>query len=148
MQMNIPRIVAAACGGALAAVVQPALPLAAICTGMVMADVVTAWSLSRRIARLQPDAVRNGVGKLQSHRLGKALITLGKIYALLLMATAIDSTILVSADMQLSRFCAGAVCFWQAISVLENEASCSSAKWARIARRYLIDKAKRHLSNT
>ena len=43
------------------------------------------------------------------------------------------------------RFCAGAVCFWQAVSVLENESSCSNASWARIARRFLIDKAARHL---
>lgn len=146
MQINITRVVAAACGGALLSIVKPTLPLAAICTGMVVADVVTAWSLSRRVARAHPDVAKSGAGKVQSHRIGKSLITLGKIYALLLMATAIDQSIVASGDMKVARFCAGAVCFWQAISVLENESSCSDAKWARIAKRYLIDKAKRHVN--
>jgi hypothetical protein len=145
MQLNITRTIAAGCGGIASTIIEPTLPLAAICTGMVMADVVTAWSLSRRIAKQHPETAKAGVGKLQSHRLGKSIITLGKIYALLLMATAIDQNIMGGSEMQVSRFCAGAVCFWQAISVLENESSCSDAKWARIARRYLIDKARRHL---
>jgi hypothetical protein len=144
MQLNITRIIAAGSGGMICSVFQPTLPLAAICTGMVVADVYTAWMLSRRVARLKPESAKTGAGKLQSNRLGKALITLGKIYALLIMATAIDHSILNNTDLQLSRFCAGAVCFWQAISVLENESSCSDAAWARIARRWLIDKARRH----
>ncbi len=40
---------------------------------------------------------------------------------------------------------AGAVCFWQLLSILENESTCSDARWARVARRFLIDKARRHL---
>lgn len=39
----------------------------------------------------------------------------------------------------------GAVFFWQLMSILENESTCSDARWARIARRYLADKSKRHI---
>lgn len=146
MPINSTRIAAAALGGIVSNLIQPVLPLAIICTAMVLADVVSAWALSRRVARTYPNALKRGAGKIQSHKLGKSLITIGKIYALLIMATAIDTTVLGNADLRLARFSAGAVCFWQAISVLENEASCSNASWARIARRWLIDKARRHFN--
>lgn len=139
------RVAAAAVGGAAMTLIKPALPLAGLCTAMVLTDVVTAWSLSRRVARVHPQAAQRGAGKLQSRRLSRMLVTLGKVYALLLLATAVDLTIVADGTARTARFCAGAVCLWQAISVLENEASCSDAAWARIARRWLIDKARRHL---
>ena len=44
------------------------------------------------------------------------------------------------------RIIAGAICFWQLLSILENESTCSTARWALLARKFLVDKAKRHLS--
>lgn len=140
------RITAATLGGTATALLAPALPYAGVCTMMVVADMVTAWTLSRRVARKHPDrAARNDAGKLQSRGLGKMLVTLTRVYALLLMAMALDAVLLPEGGGRILRFCAGAVCFWQAISVLENESSCSDARWARAARRYLVDKARRHL---
>lgn len=45
----------------------------------------------------------------------------------------------------LTRISAALVCFWQTLSILENEATASDARWARIARRILVDKTGRHL---
>lgn len=140
------RLTAASLGGAAMTLLSPALPCAGVCTMMVVADMVTAWTLSRRVARTLPRrASGSDAGKFQSRRFGKMLVTLTRVYALLLMAVALDAVLLPDGQGRILRFCTGAVCFWQAISVLENEASCSDARWARWARRFLIDKARRHL---
>lgn len=143
--LNATRCIAATLGGLLWSLVLPVMPHVALCTAMVLADTFTAWTLSRRVARAHPDHAA-GAGKLQSRRLARTLATLAKIYALLLLAHAVDVVLMPPFSVSALRFCAGAVCFWQTISVLENESSCSNASWARIARRFLIDKASRHLS--
>ena len=143
--LNTTRCICAAIGGFLWSLVLPVMPYAALCTAMVAADTVTAWTLSRRVARAHPDRAAAGAGKFQSRRLAKTLVTMAKIYALLLLAHAADVVLSPPLAVSMLRFCAGAVCFWQAVSVLENESSCSNASWARIARRFLIDKAARHL---
>lgn len=141
------RYLAAATGGVLMTVIEPTLPYAALCTAMVAADMVTAYTLSRRVARQYGTRARQaGAGCLQSRRIGRALVTLGKVYALLTVASAADIVLFAPGQGSTLRFAAGAVCFWQAISVLENEATCSGARWARVARRFLIDKARRHLA--
>lgn len=126
--------------------VSPALPCAAICTAMVVADCVTAWRLSRRVRRRHSDAPESA-GKFSSRRAGRVPVTLARIYCLLLLAHGIDVAILGPGDISLMRFAAGAVCFWQALSILENEASLNNAPWAAYARRWLIDKASRHFNN-
>jgi hypothetical protein len=46
--------------------------------------------------------------------------------------------------IKLTNIVAGAVCFWQVWSMLENESSCNNARWAKIAQRILVDKTERH----
>ena len=142
--MNVTnlRMVAAAVGGAVMNFVVPVVPYAALCTAMVLADVVTAYTLSRRVRR---HYVAQGAGLLKSRRLGRALVTLGKVYALLLIASGVDALLVPDGGWSALRFATGAVCLWQGVSVLENESSCSDAEWARIARKWLVDKARRHL---
>lgn len=136
------RTIMAAVGGAFLSIAIPVLPYAAVCSLMVAADTFTAWRLGRRVARRTG---RAAAGKFQSCRMGAALGTLGRIYGLLLMAAAVRRVILLpDVTIDIVRACAAAVCLWQALSMLENEASCSGALWARIARRWLIDKTERH----
>lgn len=144
--MNNIRIFSATLGGLVLAVIEPALPYCLLCTVMVIADTVTAWTLSRRVARRYPGrAAGAGAGKIQSRRLGRTIVTLLRVYALLVVASMADLVLFEPGQGSCLRFSAGAVCFWQAISVLENEASCSNRRWARMARRYLVDKVSRHL---
>ncbi len=131
-----------ALGGVLLAAAVPVVPYAAVCTLMVLADAVTAWRLGRRAA--SATGMRRAA-KLQSARVGVLRGTRGRVYCLLLLARAVQSVILApDVRFDLVRAIAAAVCLWQALSMLENEASCRGARWARIARRWLIDKTERH----
>lgn len=131
-----------ALGGVLLAAAVPVVPYAAVCTLMVLADAVTAWRLGRRAA--SATGVRRAA-KLQSARVGVLFGTLGRVYCLLLLARAVQSVILApDVRFDLVRAIAAAVCLWQALSMLENEASCRGARWARIARRWIIDKTECH----
>jgi hypothetical protein len=130
--------------GILGVVIDKSVPLAVVCTGLVVADCVSAWMLSRRVARRVARAAPDA-GKFSSRKVARVFRTLARVYGLLLAATAVDVVILKSESFEVSRFAAGAVCFWQALSILENEASLNDSPWAKVARRYLIDKAARHI---
>ena len=141
--INAFKVIFAAFGGLLLSVGLPVLPYAAVCTLLVLADTATAWRLGRRVA--SHTGLRRA-GKLQSGRIGVMFGTLGRVYALLLLGRAVEQVIL-RPDIQfdLVRTLAAGVCLWQTLSILENEASCSDARWAIIARKWLIDKTERHI---
>lgn len=128
------------CGGLLA-IFEPTIPFAVVCTLAVLGDCYTAWSLSRRVKAKHPGA---NDGKFKSHYAGRVFVTLIKIYALIMLTYLIDQYIVVGLSLALPNIVAGAVCFWQIWSMLENESSCNDAKWARIAQRVMVDKTERH----
>lgn len=135
-------------GAAAVSFAAPVVPFAAVCTAAVVADCVSAVMLSRRVRRKVCAGGRSGVtaaGKVSSRRLGAAVTSLIKVYAALLLAHGVDVVIVPSLGDGCLRFVAGAVCFWQVWSVLENEASANDAPWARVAQKFLVDKAERHL---
>ena len=133
------KIFSAAAAGVIGNFVDRFVPLAVVCTALVFADCVSAWQLSRRAAR-----AGSGDGKFSSRKAGRVFVTLVRVYAVLMLALAVDMAIVQSDSVSVSRFVAGAVCLWQALSILENEASLNDSRWASVARRYLVDKAKRH----
>ncbi|MDE7426395.1 MAG: phage holin family protein [Muribaculaceae bacterium] len=135
------RTVAATFTGVLYAFFVPVAPAFILCTALVAIDVLTAWLLARRLARTS--ALYDG--RLSSHALGRAVATLCRIYIFLLVAYGIESVVFEPGSVPVLRFAAGAVCFWQLISILENEATASDAVWASTLRRFLIDKASRHM---
>lgn len=143
--MNYQEVLkAAACASAgwLCAVVAPAVPTGAVCTCMVLADVVTARRLGRRLARRHPEHAARL--RFCSERFGRVVSTLCRVYGALVLASMVEATVLGGGGALL-RLVAGAVCFWQAVSMLENEASCNGARWAVVARKVLVDKTERHL---
>ena len=127
-------------GGAIA-LLQPTFPFILVCTLMVLADVYTAWSLSRRVKRKFPHA---NDGKFKSIYFGRVFMTLIKIYVLIILAFLIETYIFEGLHIRLANITAGAVCFWQTWSILENESSCSDEKWAKILQIILVDKTERH----
>ena len=137
---NILKHIGAALFG-LAAYLQPTFPFMAVCTVAVLYDVVSAWRLARRARAAQPGKAS---GKFKSSAMGKVMVTLTKVYGLIVLAYLIENVVFEGMNMRLPNIAAGAVCFWQLCSILENEASCNNSKWARIARRILIDKTARH----
>ncbi len=125
--------------GSLAAEV---MPYALVCTAMVLTDFFSALMLRRRLK----SRGKLTEAHLSSHRFGRIVTTLIKIYALLVLSYLIDSVIIGDImSSGLTRLSAALVCFWQALSILENEATASDARWARIARKILVDKTERHL---
>lgn len=127
--------------GGVVALLQPTFPFILVCTLMVLADVYTAWSLSRRVKRKHPNA---NDGKFKSVYFGKVFHTLIKIYVLIILAHLIETYIFEGIHIRLSNITAGVVCFWQLWSILENESSCSEEKWASVLQKILVDKTERH----
>lgn len=142
---NLPRWGAAIIGALLGAL-EPAIPLLLLCTAAILADCLTAWSLSRRVARRYPHCVspRRG-GRFLSSHFGRVITTLTKTYALIIFAHLLTVHV-TGPTVPLAKIAAGAVLFWQILSILENESSCTNSRWARVARRILIDKTERHFS--
>ncbi|MBO4977550.1 MAG: hypothetical protein J6C67_02400 [Muribaculaceae bacterium] len=139
--MNTTAIKVAACAaaGAVGAFCRPVLPVAAVCTAMTLIDLASAIALGRRLRR-------KGIadGRLSSRRFGHTVATIVKIYVALLVAAGVKATITVDTAFDPVRFVGFAVCLWQLLSILENESTCSDARWAAKARRFLIDKTRRH----
>ena len=127
-------------GGAIA-LLHPTFPFIVVCTLMVLADVYTAWSLSRRVKRKFPNA---NDGKFKSVYFGRVFMTLIKIYVLIILSFLMERYIFEGLQIKLVNFTAGAVCFWQLWSMLENESSCSDEKWAKVLQKVLVDKTARH----
>lgn len=130
--------------GAVLAMLEPTLPYIIICTIMIFADCFTAWQLSRRAKKAHPDKVSRDGKKFKSHNFGKVIVTLLKAYAFIVMAFLIQRHITDGLPIDLTKVAAGAICFWQLWSILENESSCNGAKWARLLQRILVDKTSRH----
>jgi len=141
------KIAVTAAGGAAAAFVEPMLPVAGLCTTMVMADVVSAVRLRRRLRRAGKLEVS---ARLSSKRFGRAVRTLTRVYAGLCVAHGADLALgsaisfLTGGHSALNML--GVIVFvWQLMSVLENESTCSDSAWAAKARKYLADKTDRYL---
>lgn len=130
--------------GAIVAVIEPTLPYMALCTFLIIVDCFTAWSLSRRARKAHPDRVSDEGKKFKSHNFGKVMATLLKSYALILMAYFIQRIITDGMPVDLTKVAAGAICFWQLWSILENESSCNGSRWAKVLQRVLVDKTSRH----
>lgn len=127
--------------GAVVAYLQPTFPYFLVCTLAVLLDCFSAWMLSRRVRHRYPEKTN---GKFKSHHFGRVIETLIKVYCLIILAYIIDVVIFDWVNIKLANIAAGAVCFWQVWSILENEASCNDAKWARVAQKVLVDKTERH----
>ena len=130
-----------ACWGAVCALLVPMFPFAIICTLLILADCYTAWELSRRVKKKYPG---HASGKFKSQEMGRVFITLIKVFAAIVLASLVEKIIFEGATIRLPNIVAGAVCFWQVWSILENESSCNDAKWAKILQKIMIDKTERH----
>ena len=130
--------------GALVAILEPTLPYILICTVMILADCFTAWSLARRARKAFPDKISDEGWKFKSRHFGEVLVTLMKSWAMIVLAFLMQRHITDGMPVDLTKIAAGAICFWQLWSILENESSCNGAKWAKTLQRILVDKTSRH----
>lgn len=132
-------------GSFVCAVTQTVVPMFILTMCFVIADVITAYRLQMRLVK----AGKIGASEVRfsSYRLGRVFVTLSKILGLLVLSAMVDYLVLEPFGLNSVRFVAGGICFWQSLSLLENEAAENDAPWAVYARKFIVDKAKRYLGN-
>lgn len=130
--------------GAILAILEPTLPYLIICTLMIFADCFTALQLSKRARKAHPERVSDDGKKFKSQHFGKVIMTVLKAWTLIIMAFLMQKHITDGLPIDLTKVAAGAICFWQLWSMLENESSCNGSKWARMLQKILVDKTSRH----
>lgn len=130
--------------GGLWAWVEPTLPFAGACIVAVIADMVSAWRLSARLKR----QCHNTDGRLSSARAGKMIGKLIGVYTAMLLAAAIEATVLEGMSVRLPNIVAGVFCGVSLLSILENESSANGHSWAMIAQRIVKSKIDRHIDLT
>lgn len=140
---NIFKPVGAALSAMICYVLEVTAPMFILTSAFVVADSFTAYRLQRRLARA--GKLADAQARFSSRRFGRVVSTLSRIVGLLLLAAMADYLVLRPLGVESVRLVAGAVCFWQALSLLENEAAENEARWAIHARRFLIDKARHYL---
>lgn len=130
--------------GGLWAWVEPTLPFAGSCVVALIADMVSAWRLSLRLKRQG----HSTDGRLSSARAGKMIGKLIGVYTAMLLAAAIEATVLEGLSVRLPNIVAGVFCGVSLLSILENESSANGHSWARIAQRIVKSKIDRHIDLT
>lgn len=141
MQTGIFGKIFAAITGTVIAILEPTVPYVIVCTIAVFMDSYTAWRLSIRVKKNNPQA---NDGKFKSEYARKVFTTITKIYSLIVLAYLIDVYILYFQYLYLPNIVAGAFCFLQFWSILENESSENGSRWAKIAQKIMVNKAERH----
>ena len=132
-----------AVAGMMSAVVEMTAPMFVMTGCFVIADVITACRLQRRLRRAGKLGKEDA--KFSSARIGRVFVTLTQIMGLLVLTAMADYLVLGPLGIPALKMVAGGVCFWHSVSLLENEAAENGSKWAVHARRFLVDKAKRYM---
>ena len=140
---HIAKSMAAIIGG-LWAWVEPTMPFAGACVVAVIADMVSAWRLSARLKRQG----HKTDGRLSSVRAGKMIGKLIGVYTAMLLAAAIEVTVLEGLEARLPNIVAGVFCGVSLLSMLENESSANGHTWAKMAQRVVKSKIDRHIVPT
>lgn len=128
--------------GVAASIIEPTINYILICTIAVLMDCFAAWRLSRRVKK----TTGKSDGKFRSSSAKKAFGTIWVICSLILLAFLIDEYIIPTASWYLPNIVAGAFCFLQIWSILENESSCNGSRWAKVAQKIMVNKAERHFN--
>lgn len=122
---------------------KPSIDIVLLCFPFIVLDMLTAWDLSRRVAKKYNIVGRN-TGKFMSRKAGKAFDTVIKLILLIITAQIFDKCILTS-PVELPQYFAIAFCGWQFWSALENLSSEQDGKLAKILQKVMVNKASRHL---
>ncbi len=132
--------------GAFWGLLEPTIPFAGICIFAIILDCITAYRLGKRVKSLDKSTATNTDGaKFRSKYARRMFYTLCIIYACTVLGWLIDTKMYPFVDLYLANFISGGFCLVQLLSVLENESSCNTARWAKVLQKVLVNKAARHL---
>lgn len=134
--------------GALFSVLEPTVPFALICIFAAFLDCISAWRLARRTKRHHPEIPDKYIhDKFESERLWNMFPKLIVLYGCIVLCHFIDHYIYPFLDLYLPNAVAGAFCFRELWSILENESSENHNSWARLAQKVMVNKAARHIED-
>lgn len=141
---------ASAFAGGISAIFLPIVPLVLVAFLFVLADVITAWRLNRRVIeqkRTEGVKICKDQGKFFSKKSSKVFGTMIEVFAVILLAHLLDVTVLSHlTNLHLANYVAGVICMVQGWSILENCSSSNGASWARLLQKVMVDKTKRHFN--
>lgn len=128
---------------------QPTFPLMAVVIILIVYDAWTAYQLDKRVHKKYPDKTKREAAHFTSFAFGKVIRqTIPKRLWLIILAFIVERWVFVHVSIPLSYIVAGAIVFEQALSILENEASCrdteKESRFWKILHKILIDKTERH----
>ena len=132
--------------GAVFSVLEPTVPFALICLFAAFLDCISAWRLARRTKRHHPEIPEEQIhDKFESDKLWNMFPKLAVLYGCIVLCHFIDQYIYPFLDLYLPNAVAGAFCFRELWSILENESSENPNSWARLAQKVMVNKAARHI---
>lgn len=145
-QMNHVIKIVIYLGSGIMGFFSPIFPLLGVCLSFVIIDCFSAYRLSCRVANHPEYKESEGAGKFNSNSAKKILPNIAIMWACVILAFMLDAIVLKMMNgLYLANWMTGIACGIQALSILENEASCNGSKWAKVASKVLVDKTKRHL---
>lgn len=134
--------------GWVAAEFYPALPLIIVMVVFCLYDAYTAYKLDKRAHKYYPDLTKRHEAKFVSFKFTKVIRdTIPKRLCLILLAYLVEHWVCIHVTIPLSYVVTGAICFEQAWSFLENEASCrpeTESRFFRFLQKIMVDKTARH----
>ena len=139
-------------GGALGwmvATFAPTFPLIIVMVLFILYDAWTAYKLDKRVHIMYPDKTQRHEAKFRSFAFGKVVRkTIPERLILILLAFLAEKYVFIHVSLPLSYIATGVILMEQALSALENNASCplnedDSKLWVFL-RRLLVDKTERH----
>lgn len=126
----------------------PTFPLIIVAVIFIVYDAYTAYSLDKRVHKMYPDKTTREKAKFTSFAFGKVVTqTIPKRLSLILLAYLVEHWVFIHVTIPLSYIVTGVICFEQAWSILENEASCRDAnesRFWRLLQQIMVDKTSRH----
>lgn len=135
-------------GGWIVAEFRPTFPLIIIMIIFCLYDAYTAYKLDKRAHIYYPDETRRHEAKFVSFKFTKVVKdTIPKRLMLILLAFLVEHWVCIHVQIPLSYIVTGVICFEQAWSFLENEASCrpeTESRFYRFLQKIMIDKTARH----
>lgn len=129
--------------GAMIGILEPTIPFAVIIIFALILDSISAWRLARRVKKRYPKAKVHD--KYESDKAWSMFPTLLFVYSIIVFAFLIDRMIFPFVEMYLPNMIAGAFCFYELWSILENESSENGKSWAKVLQKIMVNKANRHI---
>ena len=132
--------------GYVIGVIKPTFPLMIVAILFILYDAYSAYRLDVRVHKKYPEK-RRREAKFNSFCFGKVVRqTIPEMLGLIILAHLAEEFVVVDYNWKLPYVITGVICFWQALSIVENMASCndSNSMFWKYLKKVLVSKVERH----